>query len=62
MFICVGPVNAELDIVTHSKNRASRNLLILAAIGWRGGGASAQWPAAFFLCEGDCAESRVQQQ
>lgn len=33
----VGPVNAELGIVTLHDSRASRNLLILAAMGWGGG-------------------------
>lgn len=32
----VGPVNAELGIVTLHDSRASRNLLILAAMGWGG--------------------------
>lgn len=34
----VGPVNAELGIVTLHDSRASRNLLILAAMGWGGVG------------------------
>lgn len=46
----VGPVNAELDIVTLHNSRASGNLLKWAATGW--GGASAQWPAALFNVRG----------
>lgn len=60
----VGPVNAELDIVTLHDSRASGNLLIWAAMGQGGGGASAQWPAALFNVRGivlraECSNSTV---
>lgn len=48
----VGPVNAELGIVTLYDSRASRNLLILAAMGWGGLEAAAQLPAALFNVRG----------
>lgn len=48
----VGPVNAELGIVTLHDSRASRNLLILAAMGWGGVEAAAQLPAALFNVRG----------